>query len=89
MKPQQIHRWLNKKIAKTLPNSCSFCEKSDSHKWVPLLLCESNAIQTNKNYILCGDCYEYYDNCESNYRFWIERNLKPGGSCQCGGTNNG
>ena len=89
MKSNKIHVWLKKEIANNLPSNCSWCDTEDSEKWVPLLLCESNAVQSNKNYILCGRCYDYYDKADSNYRFWIERNLNTGGSCSCGGVDNG
>jgi hypothetical protein len=89
MKSKKVHVWLKQKIASSLPSNCSWCDTDDSEKWVPLLLCDSSSIHNNTHYILCGNCYDYYDKCESNYRFWIEKNLKTGGSCSCGGVDNG
>jgi|3_EtaG_2_1085321.scaffolds.fasta_scaffold50468_3 hypothetical protein len=89
MKSQKIHRWLSQRIAKNLPKNCSWCERSDSERWVPLLLCDNNFIHNRKHFILCGDCYSYYDRAEADYRFWIERNMKSSSACLCGGIYNG
>ncbi len=86
MKSQKIHKWFKQRIANSLPENCSWCDKEDSSRWTPLLLCENDFIDNHKHFILCKECYEYYDKAEANYRFWIERQLSDGGFCTCSGV---